>query len=267
MSAALSEILKYKEWVFRVDRKPKYRSIKLSISTNGTLSILASKSLVYKDIIKFIEQNELWCEKSLSVIINKIKSYPLKLGLEGEEILFLGVPRKIIYKKSEQQMARVFGGQFILESPGFSVKENFNLIRHYYRTESEKILKELIAIRSQEMNLFPRKIIFRNQTSRWGSCSSEGTISLNWKLSMAPLKTMDYVVVHELAHLKYRNHSKRFWDFVTQFVPNHKAHGSWLKKNYNEFDWLETIPQLHCSEIKHTQNNAARPRQKRIWYL
>ena len=76
------------------------------------------------------------------------------------------------------------------------------------------------------------------QKSRWGSCSSRGTLSFNWKLMLAPPEVLDYVVVHELCHLVEMNHSKAFWDLVGSILPDYKRLRKWLKDNgASLLDW------------------------------
>lgn len=74
-------------------------------------------------------------------------------------------------------------------------------------------------------------ITIREQKTRWGSCSSRGTLSFNWKLMLAPPRILDYVVVHELCHFKYMNHSKDFWNAVGSILPDYKESRRWLKEH------------------------------------
>lgn len=76
-----------------------------------------------------------------------------------------------------------------------------------------------------------QKITIRDQKTRWGSCSSNGTLSFSFRLMMAPPRVLDYVVVHELCHLKHMNHSKEFWNMVENILPDYKEHRKWLKEN------------------------------------
>ena len=92
----------------------------------------------------------------------------------------------------------------------------------------EDVLLDRVEIWSTTMNLFPKKIKFSNAKTRWGSRHTNGTIRLNRALLKAPLAIVDYVVIHELAHLKEMNHSKRFWTIVERHCPNYKQHRKWL---------------------------------------
>ena len=76
-----------------------------------------------------------------------------------------------------------------------------------------------------------QKITIRDQKTRWGSCSANGTLSFSFRLMMAPPRVLDYVVVHELCHLTHMNHSKDFWNMVQSILPDYKEHRKWLKEN------------------------------------
>ena len=78
------------------------------------------------------------------------------------------------------------------------------------------------------------KITIRDQKSRWGSCSSTGTLSFNYRLIFAPPKVLDYVVVHELCHLTHMNHSKDFWNTVATIMPDYMKYKTWLKEHGHE---------------------------------
>jgi len=78
--------------------------------------------------------------------------------------------------------------------------------------------------------LRPRSIQVRRQKSRWGSCGIHNDIYMNWLLILAPAPVLEYVVIHEICHIKHRNHSKYFWDFVAKHCPEYKVHRVWLRE-------------------------------------
>lgn len=99
------------------------------------------------------------------------------------------------------------------------------------RREAGDVLPRRLQALGAEIGLSPRRITIRNQRTRWGSCSAKATISLNWRLVQVPDLARDYVLVHELCHLRHLNHSTAFWAMVRQYCPQHKAHESWLRQH------------------------------------
>ena len=94
------------------------------------------------------------------------------------------------------------------------------------------------------------KISIRDQKTRWGSCSSEGNLSFNWRLILAPPDVLDYVVIHELCHRKEMNHSKEFWALVESLMPEYKERRKWLRENGNNL----TLDALNTSSTPDTTN-------------
>lgn len=86
------------------------------------------------------------------------------------------------------------------------------------------------------MDVRPEKLRISSARTRWGSCSAKGTISLTWRLVMAPPEILDYVIVHELAHLKVKNHSSAFWKVVETYLPGYQNQRKWLKQNGHTLD-------------------------------
>ncbi len=102
----------------------------------------------------------------------------------------------------------------------------------WLRHQARQDIEARLAQRSVEMRQQPRCIYIRDQRTRWGACSRLGNLSFNWRLVMAPPAVLDYVVVHELAHLAEPNHSPRFWLLVAAFCPEFKRHKAWLREHY-----------------------------------
>jgi predicted metal-dependent hydrolase len=102
-------------------------------------------------------------------------------------------------------------------------------VKDYLKKRCKETASELLTHYSAQLGVTYRKMLVRDTISRWGSCSSDGTISLCWRLIMMPEKVFAYVVAHEVAHLKEMNHSLEFWKHVAMLEPEFKAHRAWLK--------------------------------------
>jgi predicted metal-dependent hydrolase len=106
---------------------------------------------------------------------------------------------------------------------------NHDLLRAWYVEQARAIFAERAAHWAQAMQTGYARIRIADQRTLWGSCTRDGTLSFNWRVVMAPPETLDYLVIHELAHLREMNHSKRFWAIVAVHCPDWKVHRRWLR--------------------------------------
>jgi predicted metal-dependent hydrolase len=101
--------------------------------------------------------------------------------------------------------------------------------------EARRAVRELVAMlideEAPELGVEPARVQIRDQRTRWGSCSTGGTLSFNWRLVLAPFEVLDYVVVHELCHLREPNHSHRFWKLVERRRPEWRVQRDWLHEH------------------------------------
>lgn len=99
------------------------------------------------------------------------------------------------------------------------------------KEEARKIISEKIYSFAKSYNFKFLKLRLSTAKTRWGSCSTTGTISINWHLIFAPEEVLNYVLIHELCHTKHHNHSKYFWNEVEKIIPNYKENRKWLREN------------------------------------
>ena len=100
-----------------------------------------------------------------------------------------------------------------------------------YKERAKGIISRRVQHYAQLMGVNYGRITIKDQKSRWGSCSEKSNLNFSWRLILMPIEVMDYVVVHELAHLKQMNHSQAFWEEVEKILPNYKEQRKWLKEN------------------------------------
>ncbi len=122
---------------------------------------------------------------------------------------------------------------------GRTREDRLAAIDRWYRREARSRIEAAVARESERLGLYPTKVTIRDQRTRWGSCSTSGTLSFNWRLVIGPVETLDYVVVHELTHLRHHNHSKDFWNALTNAMPDWKPRAAWLRANEGSLtSWL-----------------------------
>ena len=147
-------------------------------------------------------------------------------------VLFRGkeYPMRIVADGNPRTRVRIDGGEAIVLVPRATRREVKKAVEAWYRREAEVVIKQSVWRLSRRLGLNVNSVMIRNQRTRWGSCSSSGTLSFNLKLATAPQEVIDYVVLHELMHLREPNHSKRFWRLVEQECPDYRRHRLWLKQ-------------------------------------
>ena len=188
-----------------------------------------------KEVKKVIESKEKWILNKLSYMNSKPK-YKKKEFIIGESFLFTGKLYKLILQISKTSTVNLYKDQIIVNRRrnGKPVKA---LLENWYREESLKIFTEKVLKYKNIIGVIPNCISVKSYSRRWGSCSKTGEISFNWRLIMAPHSVVNYVVVHELCHLLFHNHSKQFWEKVKIFYPNYKEEEKWLQFNSNMLIW------------------------------
>lgn len=110
-------------------------------------------------------------------------------------------------------------------------------LESYFKQQAELLMNERLELISKQTTLTPSKVSIRQYRARWGSCNNRGEVSFNYLLMMTPLFVIDYVIVHELCHLKFLNHSKDFWQLVETYSPDYKIAKQWLASHQSQLHW------------------------------
>jgi len=150
----------------------------------------------------------------------------------GDTVPYLGRDLQLVQQENHHGDGVVLDGNKLAVSPDL-----FNngllepALEQWYRTEAAELITERADKLSSEMGISYQRIVIRGQKTRWGSCSRKKNLSFNWKLIMAPGSVVEYVIIHELLHLKEMNHSKRFWELVARYCPGWRENKKWLKQH------------------------------------
>ena len=186
-----------------------------------------------KEIFRILNDNLHRIEKAYSKLQNQTV-----LKEEMNKFLFCGEMIDIIETinpNAKNQTAKIENNKLYLELHSPLTPEMKEIIRKFiYKQHAPHLFLDKVEYFANKMQLFPNKVSFRKAKTRWGSCSSINNISLNIGLCALPRTLSDYVIIHELAHIKHKNHSKDFWNLVSKHCPNYKEARKELKK-YGSF--------------------------------
>ena len=208
--------------------RSKRRTLALIVETDGTLTVRAPLRMKEADIWRFIEAKTDWIKRRQAKV--QIEALPPRQYVDGEMFWYLGeeIPLRLVPR---QKPALVMDGVFKLTKS--AQPEAQSVFVDWYRKQARTVLAERVELFVQKYGFNVKKIRISSARTRWGSCSHKGTLSFPWRLVMAPPDVIDYVVLHELCHLKEMNHSKAFWAQVQSILPDYKRQRSWLKKKGN----------------------------------
>jgi predicted metal-dependent hydrolase len=206
------------------------RTIALYINPNGTLTIKAPIFTPDFFINRFVKDKQDWIDKHLS----RVKQYPQleeKQFIDGEEFMFLGknYSLQIVHSEEIQLTDKLL---FPFKNKR-SIKKR---IIEWYKKQALETVSKRVEKYAAIMKVNYRSIDLSNAKKRWGACSHIDELTFNWRLIMAPLESMDYVVIHELAHTIEKNHSKQFWAIVQKFCPDYKIRRRWLTVHGNAME-------------------------------
>jgi len=177
-------------------------------------------------------------------ILDKLAKYGQVQGVSaqrvlksGDTITYLGHDLEVVirYNHGDTDSVKLEQNRLMV-SLRLSGNSRLNLIlEQWYRVQAAKLINKMTEISIAKLGLTYNRLTIRGQKSRWGSCSQKGNLSFNWKLVMTPEPVINYVIIHELAHLKEMNHTKRFWELVAEHCPRWREHKKWLKNHEAEF--------------------------------
>ena len=203
------------------------KTLALIVKPDGSLIVRAPLRTSGKSVREFIEKNRQWIEKNQAKALASLPPTP-KQYLPGEMFMFLGNMYALeIVKRQEKDL--LLDHSFKLAE---AARSNAALtFEQWFRGQARQILSERVQVYACQHDFQYERIGITSARTRWGSCRARGALNFSWRLILAPLEVVDYVVVHELVHIIFHNHSKRFWHKVGMVMPNYKEHRIWLRKN------------------------------------
>lgn len=170
-------------------KKANIKHCYLRVLSDNEIQIKSHKYYLLDDAKSLIKDKKSW-------IISQLKLKEIR-KINVNEFLFLGEVCKISDYK-------------------------INNLNEFYKEKCSFYVQKIVKIYAEKMNLYPKKIKFRKNKNTWGSCNFKDELNFNYLLAKYPMYIMEYVVIHELSHIKHKNHSKDFWNLVFQYCPEYK---------------------------------------------
>ena len=218
---------------YRIQKsKKRKKTISLRIQNESEIIVSAPYFTPTAEINRFIEEKQNWIQKTLrqqkdAALKNKAKEYQA-----GETFLYLGqaYPLEVFFEPFENEGVVFSNGRFYLNA-----REDRELRKRcfvaWYKKKAAEYFRQRVEFYSRILKLQPENIRITLAKSRWGSCSEDDRLAFSFPLIMAPPVIIDYVIVHELAHIREKNHSRNFWRLVEAIIPDYDQSRRWLRIN------------------------------------
>lgn len=207
--------------------RSKRKTIALIVKPDGSLIVRAPLRTPDETIQEFIQRNTGWVTRKQAEALAALPPAP-KQYVTGELFLYLGKPYPLFVAEGQKQPL-LFDESFKLAD---AAQSNASLIfEQWYRARAKKIIGERVDLYARQHNFQYGRIGITSARTRWGSCSPNGSLNFSWRLIMAPMESIDYVVLHELVHTVVHNHSRQFWNKVEGLMPDFQERRKWLRTN------------------------------------
>jgi predicted metal-dependent hydrolase len=221
---------------YTLKRSRKARLVRLEFAPGAGLVVVAPVSCCIERIQHLLECKSRW-------ILDKLTRYHACMTetdgdlKEGDTVPYLGKRLKIEVMSDNGSRGHIYLSENKLIIAGGRRLDSLNpVIERWYRAVAAAILREKVDKYSHRMAVEYNRIYLKGQKTLWGSCSRKRNLNFNWRLLMTPEPVIDYVVVHELAHLKEMNHTGRFWRIVARHCPDWQQHRKWLRDHAIELN-------------------------------
>ncbi|UCI19759.1 M48 family metallopeptidase [Mesorhizobium sp. B2-1-8] len=203
------------------------KRLTLRIDSGGQgLRITVPPGLRRGEVDRFLDRHQDWLEQRLAKVPTRPQVRP------GIKIPVRGVAHRIVHEPSKRGTVTISrderGPLLIVHGERIHLPRR---IADFLKREAKKEIEKLVVRHTEALGKRAKAIRYKDTSSRWGSCTSEGNLSFSWRIMMAPQPVINYLVAHEVAHLKEMNHGPKFWKLCEKLCPDTDRCKDWLKRN------------------------------------
>ena len=209
------------------------KSIGITIDRDSKVIVNAPKQLTDQEIEKYIYKKREWIWEKLAIKKSISQESIQKKFVSGESFSYLGRRYRLQIVKGNNEL-KLKNGWFILgDKKQIKAKE---ILKAWYIKHLKNKIDERLEDICKNTNITKPEFKIMELGFRWGSCTKEGVLNFNYKIAMAPLGVIDYIIVHELSHLEEHTHNEKFWKKVSKIMPNYLEKKEWLRLNGHQLD-------------------------------
>ena len=216
----------------------KLKSVKIVVEFEHGVEVTAPAGMSDQAVEQVLQQKGRWIMEKLDAIASIEAPPPRKEFVSGEKFLYVGRQYTLVVSERVERRPLLVMRNSTFEAtvpPEMKIWDRQNTIRElfraWYKQQAEAKLTEQVHTYADRLNLQPTETKIMEMDRRWGSCTPRGAVHLNWRLIMAPIQIIDYLVVHELCHLSIPEHSPKFWNQVGSIIADYEERREWLRVN------------------------------------
>lgn len=217
----------------------KRKTMSIEVETTGEVTVIVPVGTATEDVIEKVKSRAGWIvsKQYESKFINDTKVE--REAVSGESYMYLGRNYSLDIRVDENIdniSVKLFQGKFVVNT--YTKDEDLikKAMENWYREKTLAKVKERVSYYSSYFNDEVTTVKVKEQKKRWASCTSKNELLFNWRCVMAPVFVLDYIVVHEMCHMEYKNHSKDFWNRVYAVMPDYEVRKLWLRNNGIKMD-------------------------------
>lgn len=212
---------------YEVRRSEEASEPRIDIDIHDVVVVLPSESQTDPETL--LAENAAWVVEKKHQYNSYREDAPERRFEPGTTFPYLGDSYEVVVDR--RPSSDIDGDTFKLAEHHVERTSVKRALKTLYRRKARELFETRASQLADEMGVVYENIELRNQRTRWGSCSTSGTLSLNWRLMMAPLSIVDSILIHELAHLREPNHTEAFWSLIAHHNPQYEEHAEWLEEN------------------------------------
>ena len=214
------------------------KTVEIAVDLVDGVLVAAPASATTDELDNFVRRRAPWILRRLAERDGG-GSIPKREWVTGETLLYLGRQYRLRFVDHDgltPAVVRLSGRWLEVPQPRCEDKSEerqgiIQAVERWYRQHAETKLKQRVELYACRLGVRPKRILVRSQTKRWASCGPDGALRFNWRIIMAPLSLVDYVVIHELCHLRHASHDGRFWQCVAAVIPDYSERREGLRRN------------------------------------
>jgi predicted metal-dependent hydrolase len=214
---------------YRIRRSERARRARILVDGDG-VEVVVPRRFPLREVEPFVEEKRAWIERTLQRMRQTEIELPPARLVDGGEVPYLGAQLglsvRVDRKRVREHVARRGDRVQLALPPETTVRD---ALERWYRRQARAEVGPRLDAACARWGSSYTKLQIRGQRTRWASCSSNGAMSFNWRLLLAPAPVLDYVVEHEVVHLEVMDHSQRFWILLSERAPDWREHERWLR--------------------------------------